>query len=743
MVRTAHIDYSTFDIYSECNILTSVCTINVGDVIRVGCHAYWNGNPMDNVWIILRFQDFYGGTYHDVWLGKTDAAGWLAKNHTVTAEDIADLGTTGYVFLHSHSDPKAWGDSRAVYYVQPTPPYCDQPVKVVNKDTGAGIENVTVAARPTVGTIIRCTTDSWGKCALEGLIEGNDYRLVVEGYPEGYECQYTVDCEENITACETERTFRLRWTVPLPCNQPVKVIDKDTEVGMEGITIAAWQHGVKVKDCVTGSDGKCTILGLNRDQMYDIIVETAPEGYGCEYPEDCKYNMQMACDSEITFKLKRGVTPCECTGYASDAKIDHDDVPSSAAKGNEVNGSVSVDCIEGGETRYRVKFVLDGGSPVYSNSFLLGYVGEMDVLFGFTMPDHDVTVVAEVERCNASGEWEPCEHTDHIKTYTVTLTLYDGPYGVIAEGYPKISNESCLDTCENENPCTADEGERPDFEVEYKNAGNEDGYFQAFLIGYNGIGIDAPDAPEGEGKVFDSEFHVLPTSFKLGPGESRTVTLTPKLLCGSMPDTNWDLGIKIARITSLGFFEEWNDTKSFKVCYKQVVDHYSLALNDLPDELHTGDKITFSGKLSHDAGGVVNNKLIEIMEKDIDPDDFIAKGTTNPDGSFAIPWTVKKVGGWLEGKTAELYARFKFDSKEVTSNTERVAIVGPSLTKALVYGGIAVAAFAGGSIAESVAGPKGKMIGVPVKLCALIPAGLCGYQTYLIAKDKVPEWLKG
>lgn len=598
---------------------------------------------------------------------------------------------------------------------------CNQPFKVEDTDGNIITKNCYIVVREGAAWRGECPTGSDGLCTVSGLIKGKYLKACIEQIPGGYEA-IPESCQ-NFTACTTMRTLKLKKT-------PSTGILRVTSTPVQGADIYISDIKQPYK---TNQDFTLEAGYYNVKAMLEGYKEPAMQGVTVVAGET----------KTLSFTLVPVAVACEYTGYASDAKIDHDDVPSSAPEGNEVTGSVSVDCIEVGETRYRVKFVLDGGSPAYSDSFLLGYVGEMDVLFTFTMPDHDVTVVAEVERCNASGEWGPCEHTDHIKTYTVTLALYEGPYGAIAEGYPKISNESCLDTCENENPCTADEGERPDFEVEYKNAGNEDGYFQAFLIGYNGIGIDAPDAPEGEGKVFDSEFHVLPTSFKLGPGESRTVTLTPKLLCGSMPDTNWDLGIKIARITSLGFFEEWNDTKSFKVCYKQVVDHYSLALNDLPDELHTGDKITFSGKLSHDAGGVVNNKLIEIMEKDIDPDDFIAKGTTNPDGSFAIPWTVKKVGGWLEGKTAELYARFKFDSKEVTSNTERVAIVGPSLTKALVYGGIAVAAFAGGSIAESVAGPKGKMIGVPVKLCALIPAGLCGYQTYLIAKDKVPEWLKG
>ena len=596
---------------------------------------------------------------------------------------------------------------------------CNQPFKVEDTDGNIITKNCYIVVREGAAWRGECPTGSDGLCTVSGLIKGKYLKACIEQIPGGYEA-IPESCQ-NFTACTTMRTLKLKKT-------PSTGILRVTSTPVQGADIYISDIKQPYK---TNQDFTLEAGYYNVKAMLEGYKEPAMQGVTVVAGET----------KTLSFTLVPVAAACEYTGYASDAKIDHDDVPSSAAEGNEVTGSVSVDCIEVGETRYRVKFVLDGSSPVYSGAFLLGYVGEMDVLFAFTMPDHDVTVVAEVERCNASGEWEPCEHTDHIKTYTVTLALYEGPYGVIAEGYPKLIKDTeleCTDTCEDDNPCFGDEGDKLSFKVKIKNAGDSAGEFQIKLY-------------DGDGTQLDLQPRVLAVEYweNLDSGEEYEATLktcpgTPIDICRKMPDTDWPLEIKIARgegvITK---FKEWNDTKPFKVCYKQVVDHYSITLNDLPDEVHTGDKITFSGKLSHDAGGVVNNKLIEIMEKDLASDDFIAKGTTNPDGSFAIPWTVKKVGGWLEGKTAELYARFKFDSKEVTSNTERVAIVGPSITKALVYGGIAVAAFAGGSIAESVAGPKGKMIGTPVKLVALVPAGLCGYQTYLIAKDKVPEWLKG
>ena len=705
-----------------CDILTTRCKLHVGDQLCIGCWALWDDDPrtpMVGAWIKLRFYDgSQYNVYEDRWLGQTNSDGWYGGYYTITEDDLLNPCGFGYVQLVAHSDPVGYGFIHDITF---DCLYSEQSVGVVESIWPYNdIEGATVTC---TGKPPR-TTDSEGECLFTGLDPDTEYTFGAS--KEGHKCY----------AC-THTTkpgvhFGLWLTPPTPvCTQYFRVYHPD---GSPAIGAEVRINSTLNTTIYCGSTNECS-LELVEGQSYTMFARKTG------YLNSDEYTISSACEGVIALLLKKEVVTCEYTGYASDAKIDHDDVPSSAAEGNEVTGSVSVDCIEVGETRYRVKFVLDGSSPVYSGAFLLGYVGEMDVLFAFTMPDHDVTVVAEVERCNASGEWEPCEHTDHIKTYTVTLALYEGPYGVIAEGYPKLIKDTeleCTDTCEDDNPCFGDEGDKLSFKVKIKNAGDSAGEFQIKLY-------------DGDGTQLDLQPRVLAVEYweNLDSGEEYEATLktcpgTPIDICRKMPDTDWPLEIKIARgegvITK---FKEWNDTKPFKVCYKQVVDHYSITLNDLPDEVHTGDKITFSGKLSHDAGGVVNNKLIEIMEKDLASDDFIAKGTTNPDGSFAIPWTVKKVGGWLEGKTAELYARFKFDSKEVTSNTERVAIVGPSITKALVYGGIAVAAFAGGSIAGSVAGPKGKMIGTPVKLAALIPAGLCGYQTFLIAKDKVPEWLKG
>ena len=165
---------------------------------------------------------------------------------------------------------------------------CNQPVKVKDKDTGVGIGNVTVAAKPTTGTIIRCTTNSVGQCTLVDLIEGDSYRLVVESYPEDYECQYTVDCEETITACTTERTFRLKEKI-LTCEQLVKVVDYatkeliDASVSVSGAT------------CTRYATGKYKITLTKGDYL---TAKATKSGY-----EDATYPF-TACIGEITLELK-------------------------------------------------------------------------------------------------------------------------------------------------------------------------------------------------------------------------------------------------------------------------------------------------------------------------------------------------------------------------------------------------------------------------------------------------------
>ena len=550
---------------------------------------------------------------------------------------------------------------------------CNQPVKVVDKDSDAGIGGVVVAARPSIGTIKKCTTNSIGKCTITGLTEGDPYNIYIDTIPAGYECEYTVDCEElGVVACVTERLFRLKDITPVTCDQPFIVKEEGTGVVILGATITCGGNY-----CYTGVDGKCTIENLNRDQYY-----TPAAAHPSYDPPTTPPSSFKACTTIRTLYLKPIAPPtCEYTGYAVNAKIDHDDVPTSASAGSTVTAKIKVDgdCYTPGRTtRGRVKFTVTGMTPVYSDIFTYDCYGETDwITVTFEMPNNNVTLIAEIQRCNSTGNWENAG-PDYRKDYPITVAAHEGPYGEILAGYPKIDSDSCTDICGENNLCIADEGERPSFVVKYKNVGDEEGYFRAWLIAFNGYTIAAPNPPEGDGKVLDEEFHVLPTSFKLAAGEEREVTLTPKILNGSMPAEDWSLAIQIAQISSLGIFKEWHGIKPFLVCYEHIsTDGYSIEwTEDLPTELATGETYTFKGKLKNNQGRTISNQTIKICEDDVFFDDEIAIGITDADGNFAIPWIVREVESLVGGDQAEFYACYRCEqANEVRSGIKTTIII--------------------------------------------------------------------
>jgi len=150
----------------------------------------------------------------------------------------------------------------------------------------------------------------------------------------------------------------------------------------------------------TGSDGKCSL-----DYIEGTLHTVYAHKFG--YKDSDPYTIHSACEDEITLQLKEAT--CVYTGHAIDAKIDHWQVPKTARVGEKVLGWVKVDgdCwLPRQTTRGRVKFVVEG-ETAYSDSFLFDCYGETDAIpFSFTMPDHDVTLIAEVQRCNADGKWE-------------------------------------------------------------------------------------------------------------------------------------------------------------------------------------------------------------------------------------------------------------------------------------------------------------------------------------------------
>ena len=444
-------------------------------------------------------------------------------------------------YTGGHSEGGTWiEDYEREIIISPAVTICDQSVKVSDKDTGAGIQNVTVAARPTTGTIIRCTTNSWGECTLKNLAENKSYRLVVESYPNDYECQYTSDCEETITACTTERRFRLKrieltceqlirvidengslinasvtvsgatcslyatgryritltkgdyltaratksgyisdsepftacieeitlriqksctcgdWVnrecvddthrrqtrtctpsgcdteertiydascIPGTCNQPVKVKDKDTGVGIGNVTVAARPTTGAIIRCTTNSVGQCTLVDLVEGDSYGLVVESYPEDYECQYTVDCEQSITACTPDERTFRLKEKILTCEqlvkVVDYATKELID---------------ASVSVSgatC-----TRYatgKYKITLTKGDYLTAKATKSGYE---DATYPFTACIGEITLELK--------DIPP-------QPYTINITVNDENGNPIEGVYADI--DGCVLTC-SEKKCT-------------------------------------------------------------------------------------------------------------------------------------------------------------------------------------------------------------------------------------------------------------------------------------------------
>jgi len=99
-----------------------------------------------------------------------------------------------------------------------------------------------------------------------------------------------------------------------------------------------------------------------------------------------------------------------------------------------------------------------------------------------------------------------------------------------------------------------------------------------------------------------------------------------------------------------------------------------LILSQPSSSVEIGSTVTFTGKLVEAAtGSPVAGATIEILDRDIAGDDFLASGVTESDGGFSIKWTAKKTD--LRDNEAEIYARFEGDNDYWQSKSQRYTVV--------------------------------------------------------------------
>ncbi len=175
---------------------------------------------------------------------------------------------------------------------------CNQLVEVEDKDQSfIYIQDITIAARPDMGIIIRCVTDVSGECILEGLLEHTSYTIIVEqnSIPAEYECEYiSTDCEADIIACESQLTFELNKIATVePTPAPIFQADNLVDLTSEGSD----RNNDCVDDCPKvpcksscKSAGDCNCRTVGEGEGATTVCDPNYKCSGCSGPNPCPKN---------------------------------------------------------------------------------------------------------------------------------------------------------------------------------------------------------------------------------------------------------------------------------------------------------------------------------------------------------------------------------------------------------------------------------------------------------------------
>jgi len=494
------------------------------------------------------------------------------------------------------------------------------------------------------------------------------------------------------------------------CGQPVRVVDKDNiALGIRNLTVAAQRDGLTHSSCSTGSDGRCEIQNLVIGQSYDIKVVSSVVGYKCEYPSDCEYDMQTACDPEITLKLKEEVSPpCEYTGHASDAKFVTGAwvYPERALEGTKADVVIAMDVLQVGETRYKFMVTREwDGIVEESTAFLKGYFGHYADTYHFTMPDQDATLTIGLYRCNESGEWELCPGTTFPGGPTEhTITIVEG--APIFEWicwrtlpYVPLAVNQTIGVVEGKATIQAGVGgcliaHRVDgvVPITIKNLTTEKEMIQnTDADGYLYFEFPLADCVEGENE------------FQLVSGEVSSETKTVNTLAD----------VVIGKIISC------------------------------PTEVPAGDYGVFGWDLKvpvkvQNQGGKTGEFRVYFMnittgkKEDVDPPDlpFPLGWWDNIGAGKTKEYTLESSSVLTEGMELEmqLWQQEKWESGgepddvvKITVGKEVVLEEFP-IKQVALYGGLALGLYGGGSIASTMEHPTAKTVGTVAKVGAVIPA---------------------
>lgn len=359
----------------------------------------------------------------------------------------------------------------------------------------------------------------------------------------------------------------------------------------------------------------------------------------------------------------------------------------------------------------------------------VGGIAYMDLMTG-----NSYTVVAYITNYDPSGSYTftACEGDQNNP---IVLKIHYNPPPPPGEPFGKIMAQ--IPACSAETPCSAEKGQELEFKVRIKNIGDKKGKFMIYL--YDDTTDELLEKEPCIGIPFTDKW--VCNWKDLDPGEEYEGVLDTKWSAFlAMPDYNWPLRIEVREI-SRELEAEPDDVNRFTMMTGGPAGHV-LILDGIPKTLYVDEEFTFIGELSQN-GVAVANAQIRIFDKDLLWGDFIAEGVTDANGEFSIPWLIENldVYGDLEIYAEHPQSGTKSVVQKITISKEKVA----DTKKLLIYGGLAVGLYAGGTIiggiGESGAKVKGmnlKPIGTGMKVISIIPAGLAVYEGYKIAQEKLP-----
>jgi preprotein translocase subunit Sss1 len=96
----------------------------------------------------------------------------------------------------------------------------------------------------------------------------------------------------------------------------------------------------------------------------------------------------------------------------------------------------------------------------------------------------------------------------------------------------------------------------------------------------------------------------------------------------------------------------------------------TITLDQLPEKVNVGAKMTFTGRLTETATGKpLADAAVRLYDKDIGKDDLLVEDLTDAEGNYRLEWEARKIDAFDD--TAEVYTKFEGDEDHRSCHTKQ------------------------------------------------------------------------